>query len=215
MKALLCAVAFVFLANYCFGQKVPQIYQIRADTVRIYNTCDTAEFVLENRTKDTLGFLYNKGKGRTEFRRLSLEKIGASQLAIKGQDTIDLNFAPSNSETLQSVMARGNTTSYNMVFGGAAVSSPGLYWGYNTDTWKIFVESAQETPAGDMIFESTDNQQEGWVFRTNNATGTAPNPILNIQPEGTFTYKGNNILHEGNHPAGAPFAAMLTGATVI
>jgi len=93
MKALLCAVAFVFLANCCFGQKVPNIYQIRADTVRIYNTCDTAEFVLENRTKDTLGFLFNKGKGRTEFRHLGLERIGASQLAIKGQDTIDLGFS--------------------------------------------------------------------------------------------------------------------------
>jgi len=93
MKALLCAVAFVFLATCCFGQKVPNIYQIRADTVRIYNVCDTAELVLENRTKDTLGFLFNKGKGRTEFRRLGLERIGASQLAIKGQDTIDLNFS--------------------------------------------------------------------------------------------------------------------------
>lgn len=93
MKALLCAVAFVFLATCCFGQKVPNIYQIRADTVRIYNVCDTAELVLENRTKDTLGFLFNKGNGRTEFRRLGLERIGASQLAIKGQDTIDLNFS--------------------------------------------------------------------------------------------------------------------------
>ncbi|HEY1201246.1 MAG TPA: hypothetical protein VGE79_09710 [Niastella sp.] len=333
MKALLCAVAFVFLANCCFGQKVPNIYQIRADTVRIYNTCDTAEFVLENRTKDTLGFLFNKGKGRTEFRRLGLERIGASQLAIKGQDTIDLNFysfgdtrydllstnfvtipsgdsllfaqwplrkvvgydaynspdmpalsrqaiqgmgtntyynglvvrdgdsgfdfavnwdgelsgpngaflrtkddtktawskwrellfkdyadttyAPRNSETLQSVMARGNTTGYNIVFGGNPASSPGLYWGYNTDAWKIFVESPQDTPAGDMIFESIDNQQEGWVFRTNTPTGTAPNPILNIQPEGTFTYLGNNILHAGNHVAGSAFTPTLTGANVL
>lgn len=93
MKALLYTVALVFLATCCFGQKVPQVYQIRADSVHIYSTCDTAELVLENRTKDTLGFLFNKGKGRTEFRRLGLERIGASQLAIKGQDTVDLNFS--------------------------------------------------------------------------------------------------------------------------
>lgn len=90
MKALLCAVALLFLTSISFAQNV---YQIRADTVRIYNTCDTAELVLENRTKDTLGFLFNKGKGRTEFRRLHLLKIGSSKLAIVGQDTIDLDFA--------------------------------------------------------------------------------------------------------------------------
>ncbi|HEY1165185.1 MAG TPA: tail fiber domain-containing protein [Chitinophaga sp.] len=332
MKALLCAVAFVFLANYSFGQKVPQIYQIRADTVRIYNTCDTAEFVLENRTKDTLGFLFNKGKGRTEFRRLGLERIGASQLAIKGQDTIDLGFssfgdtrydllstnfvtipsgdsllfaqwpnmkvvgydaysspdmpalsrqaiqgmgnktyynglvvrdgnsgfdlavnwdgelngpngaflrtkddtkqawskwrellfkdyadttyAPINTETLQSVISRGNVTTQDILFDGTPAPSAGLVWHFNTDFWRIFVESPQDTPGGDMIFESTDNDQEGWIFRSKNAA--TPKQVLNIQPEGTFTYLGNNILHTGNHPAGSGFATTgLTGPAVF
>jgi hypothetical protein len=135
MRALLCAITLLLLANFCFGQSIPHIYQIRADTVRIYNTCDTAELVLENRTKDTLGFLYNKGKGRTEFRRLSLERIGASQLAINGQDTIDLN----STETLQTVTTRGNTTSQNIGFAGTAASSPGLSWNYNTDAWRILL----------------------------------------------------------------------------
>jgi len=331
MKALLCAVAFVFLATCCFGQKVPNIYQIRADTVRIYNVCDTAELVLENRTKDTLGFLFNKGKGRTEFRRLGLERIGASQLAIKGQDTVDLNFssygdtrydllstnfytitpgdsmtffqwptrkvvgydaynspdmpvlsnqaiqsrgsklyynglvvsdgssgfdlavnwdgelngpngaflrtrddtktawsrwrellfkdyadtayAPNNSETLQSVTSRGNSTSQNIIFTGTPASSAGLSWNFNSDVWRIFVESPQDTPAGDMIFESADNDQEGWIFRSKN--GTTPKQVLNIQPEGTFTFLGNNILHAGNHVAGSAFTPTLTGANVL
>lgn len=88
MKTLLLVICLL-LTNYCFAQNT---YEIRADTVRIYNTCDTAELVLENRTKDSLGFLFNKGKGRTEFRRLQLEKIGTSQLAITGQDTVDMKL---------------------------------------------------------------------------------------------------------------------------
>lgn len=64
-----------------------QIYQIRADSVRIYNVCDTAELIIENRTQGVNGFLYNKGAGRTEFRKVRLEKIGDSRIAITGQDT--------------------------------------------------------------------------------------------------------------------------------
>jgi len=331
MRALLCAITLLLLAGYSFGQKIPHIYQIRADTVRIYNTCDTAELVLENRTKDTLGFLFNKGKGRTEFQRLNLQRIGASQLAIPGQDTVDLNFssygdtrydllstnfvkitpgdsltfsqwpnrkvvgydaynspdmpaisnqanpgatgklyynglvvrdedsgfdlavnwngelngpngaflrtkddtksawskwrellfkdyadttyAPKDSETLQSVTSRGNSTNQNIMFAGTPASSAGLSWNFNSDVWRIFVESPQDTPAGDMIFESADNDQEGWIFRSKN--GTTPKQVLNIQPEGTFTFLGNNILHAGNHVAGSAFTPTLTGANVL
>lgn len=88
MKGLLLAVTGLMLTTFCFAQNV---YQIRADSVRIYNTCDTAELILENRTQDTLGFLYNKGKGRTEFRRLKLEMVEGSKLAITGQDTLNLS----------------------------------------------------------------------------------------------------------------------------
>jgi len=331
MRALLCAITLLLLAGYSFGQKIPHIYQIRADTVRIYNTCDTAELVLENRTKDTLGFLFNKGKGRTEFQRLNLQRIGASQLAIQGQDTVDLNFssygdtrydllstnfvkitpgdsltfsqwpnrkvvgydaynspdmpaisnqanpgatgklyynglvvrdedsgfdlavnwngelngpngafirtkddtksawskwrellfkdyadttyAPKDSETLQSVTSRGNSTNQNIMFAGTPASSAGLSWNFNSDVWRIFVESPQDTPAGDMIFESADNDQEGWIFRSKD--GTTPKQVLNIQPEGTFTFLGNNILHAGNHVAGSAFTPTLTGANVL
>ncbi|QEH43308.1 tail fiber domain-containing protein [Chitinophaga sp. XS-30] len=70
------------------------VYQIRADSVRIYNVCDTAELIIENRTRGVNGFLYNKGNGRTEFRRLRLESIGGSQIAISGQDTLDISTLP-------------------------------------------------------------------------------------------------------------------------
>jgi hypothetical protein len=87
MKVLFLAITGSLLTTFCFAQNV---YQIRADSVRIYNTCDTAELILENRTQDTLGFLYNKGKGRTEFRKIQLALIGNEAIAIPGQDTLEL-----------------------------------------------------------------------------------------------------------------------------
>jgi hypothetical protein len=87
MKILFLTLTGLMLTTCCFAQN---IYQIRADSVRIYNTCDTAELILENRTQDTLGFLFNKGRGRTEFRKMQLSLIGNEAIAIPGQDTLQL-----------------------------------------------------------------------------------------------------------------------------
>jgi hypothetical protein len=70
MKTLLITCGFVCISLFSYSQN---IYQIRADSVRIYNTCDTAELIIENRTQNVPGFLYNKGKGRTEFRKLTFD----------------------------------------------------------------------------------------------------------------------------------------------
>ncbi|PUZ22866.1 hypothetical protein DCC81_20820 [Chitinophaga parva] len=59
------------------------VYKIKADTVRIYNTYDTAELVLQNRTQNVLGYLYNKGGGVTEFRFL-----GAVDSMYRRNDTL-------------------------------------------------------------------------------------------------------------------------------
>src|SRR4051812_26726321 len=62
------------------------IYKIKADSVLITNTCDTAELIIENHTQTVPGFLYNKGRGRTEFRRAAV-KISDS-IYVVGGDTI-------------------------------------------------------------------------------------------------------------------------------
>lgn len=86
MKFLFRLVLLCLLSSISYAQTV---YQIRADSVRIYSGCDTAELIIENHTQDTLGFLFNKGKGRTEFRKVRMKMLGNS-LAIVGQDTIQL-----------------------------------------------------------------------------------------------------------------------------
>jgi hypothetical protein len=65
------------------------VYTIKADSVKITNTCDTAELIIENHTQTVPGFLFNKGRGRTEFRR-GLLKITDS-IYIVGGDTLKMN----------------------------------------------------------------------------------------------------------------------------
>ncbi|MBV8255095.1 MAG: tail fiber domain-containing protein [Chitinophaga sp.] len=91
MKIIIALFIPLLLGIATYAQKV---YQIRADSVRIYNVCDTAELILENKTQGVNGYLYNKGSGRTEFSKIQLRKIGTSQIAIVGQDTLDLNTLP-------------------------------------------------------------------------------------------------------------------------
>ncbi|NLR81198.1 tail fiber domain-containing protein [Chitinophaga eiseniae] len=87
MKYFFSIIFFLFIGSFCYAQ---QVYQIKADSVRIYNTCDTAELILENRTQKVPGFLFNKGNGRTEFQKLSFTSPGLGLLGIQGQDTINL-----------------------------------------------------------------------------------------------------------------------------
>ena len=61
------------------------IHKIKADSVLITNDSCTAELNLENSTKHIKGFLYNKGNGRTEFRKA--EKLNDSTFVF-GEDTL-------------------------------------------------------------------------------------------------------------------------------
>jgi hypothetical protein len=227
MKKILLVVCLLICASGVMAQKV---YQIRADSVRIYNTCDTAELIIENRTKDTLGFLYNKGNGRTEFSRLHLQTVGANSIAITGQDTLQLgaiiktavdtiyqlngtlyyrktngvvvSVPISANETLQSVMARGNTTDQNIQFTSpVADPSNGVNWHYNTDYWRIYVQSLQDTPSGNMILESGDNDTEGWIFRNNASSGSGLLDVLSLGRD-RFLYNGYTVYHSGNFSLG-------------
>jgi hypothetical protein len=88
MKKIVVFLALICLLQTLFAQQ-PYIYTIKADSVKITNTCDTAELIIENHTQNVPGFLFNKGKGRTEFRR-GLLKITDS-LYIVGGDTLRMN----------------------------------------------------------------------------------------------------------------------------
>ena len=85
MKQLTLQVVLLLASCYCFAQ-TPFTYKIKADSVLITNDSCTAELILENSTKDIKGFLYNRGKGRTEFRS-ALIQINDTTYVI-GDDTL-------------------------------------------------------------------------------------------------------------------------------
>ncbi|MFB6455579.1 shufflon system plasmid conjugative transfer pilus tip adhesin PilV [Chitinophaga sp. Hz27] len=109
MKVILLSALALLLTIATHGQKV---YQIRADSVRIYNVCDTAELILENRTQNVKGFLFNKGAGRTEFQKLKLQALGTSRITIVGQDTLDLSSLPGIGSGVDTIYASGNAMQY-------------------------------------------------------------------------------------------------------
>ena len=81
-KVMLLLFVFPFVSSVMLAQQ--KIYQVKADSVRIFSNCDTAELILENRTRSVLnGVLTNKGNGVTEFRKL-LIKINDSTYTIGG-----------------------------------------------------------------------------------------------------------------------------------
>ena len=62
------------------------VYTIKADSVKITNNCDTAELIIENHTQNVSGFLFNKGRGRTEFRKGAFKLNDTAYLI--GADTL-------------------------------------------------------------------------------------------------------------------------------
>src|ERR1044072_1107266 len=86
MKRMIFLLALLCLKQTLHAQ---YIYTIKADSVKITNSCDTAELIIENHTQAVCGFLFNKGKGRTEFRR-ALLRLNHSTTLI-GCDTLKLN----------------------------------------------------------------------------------------------------------------------------
>ncbi len=76
--------------------------QVIGDSIHMHSNAATAELILENSTKNVNGFLYNKGSGRTEFRKIMF-KLNDS-IHVFGGDTIKINpittYTASNGITL-------------------------------------------------------------------------------------------------------------------
>jgi hypothetical protein len=120
MHRILLLLVLFFLEKTVSAQYV---YTIKADSVKITNSCDTAELIVENHTQNVPGFLFNKGRGRTEFRK-GLVKLNDSSYRI-GADTLKIPKPPviTASEGLSMV---GNTVQLGAPSG---VYGPGLFTG--------------------------------------------------------------------------------------
>lgn len=82
---------FSILVILCLACSIVQaqfVYKIKADSVLITNDSCTAELILENSTKNIKGFLYNRGNGRTEFKK-GVIKVNDSTYVF-GDDTLNI-----------------------------------------------------------------------------------------------------------------------------
>jgi hypothetical protein len=93
------------------------IYKVKTDSLLVTNDSCTAELILENSTKNVKGFLYNKGRGRTEFRK-ALTKLSGNVYLI-GEDTLNTSGS-SNSKTILSGLQTTDTT---ILWGGDTLSN--------------------------------------------------------------------------------------------
>jgi|GEM_PF-2360836 len=97
MKHPFILLSLLILATILQAQ-TKQVYTITADSTKLTG-CDSNELIIENHTQSVPGFLYNRGKGRTIFKR-ALTKINDS-LYLIGADTFKL-------QNLQSVLNVGH-----------------------------------------------------------------------------------------------------------
>jgi hypothetical protein len=112
--------------------KAQFVYNIKADSVLLTKDTCPAELILENRTKDTLGFLYNKGNGRTEFRRGAIKLTDSTYLF--GNDIINFKSVLSSIGINNIYNTNGSLTNNRTVnFGGNYLdfsgTTPIRFWG--------------------------------------------------------------------------------------
>lgn len=98
MKKILVASAILFCSIAGYNQSV---YSIKGDSIRLARDSGNAELNLENSTRNVKGFLYNKGNGRTEFRRGLVKIDSVSNAYLIGADTLKIanGSAPAGSDT--------------------------------------------------------------------------------------------------------------------
>jgi hypothetical protein len=137
MKQLLSLLILLCLEKAVHAQ---YIYTIKADSVKITNTCDTAELIIENHTQNVSGFLFNKGRGRTEFRRaVSLSDssllLGGDTLVLRGNTNAN-NGVSMDAKTVQLGQPVGATGNPAALFSNREIPMNGNYIGF-TGSGKI------------------------------------------------------------------------------
>lgn len=185
---------FILLLFWGQSLRSQYVYTIKADSVKITNNCDTAELILENRTRDVRGFLYNKWNGRTEFRK-GFIRINDS-LFLVGDDTINLN------STLKSITANNGLQKIgnNIQFGN--------------DTVNVYSPAQQIRPAtyyqnGQFFNWMTGSNGIFTVSKFKYGTTSIENNVLKSFYVARFAnHAQGGILIEGTHKA--QFHAPIT-----
>jgi hypothetical protein len=139
--------------------------QIIGDSVHMRSNTGTTELILENSTKNVNGFLFNKGNGRTEFRR-GMTRLNDS-ICIIGADTLNL-FSAGNAWRLT----------------GNAGINPTINFLGTVDNNRLVLKTNNQQRLS-ILPDGTVN------IGTND---TASQPLFRVYPNGDFTAKAKNNL---------------------
>lgn len=116
--------------------------RVIGDSVFIHSNTGKGELILQNSTDSVNGFLYNKGSGRTEFRR-ALIKVNDSTYLV-GTDSLHLNNAASSTWSL--IGNAGTDPSINFI--GTTDNQPLLFKVNNGISGMIGTTSNYNTSLG-------------------------------------------------------------------
>jgi len=171
------------------------VYTIKADSVKITNTCDTAELIIENHTQTVPGFLFNKGRGRTEFRR-GLFSLNDS-LYVIGGDTLNLNKGLNSLNANNGVLKTGNTFQFgndmNDPIGGPAYQIRPTFYNQNSQTFNWIT-------GGSNIFTVTKG-----LYTTNET-----NVLKDYNIARFANYGQGGTLYENSYYSASGYAGPLT-----
>jgi hypothetical protein len=176
----------LLLTTLFFTQTQAQfVHKIKADSVLITNDSCTAELNLENSTKHINGFLYNKGNGRTEFRKVG--KLNDSTM-ILGEDTV----------AITGIFQNGLTRSGNVIKLGGALTEPTAITS-STVTSTITINGVN-TNADPATINVTTSDSGGYAVQGNSSFGRG---IYGTTLGGAGVYGSTNgILGTGVHGVG-------------
>lgn len=146
MKYIPVLVALLLSVSLLHAQ---QVYTIKADSVKMTNSSSAAELIIENHTQAVPGFLYNKGRGRTEFRR-ALVQLSDSSYSVGG-DTIKILSSANYVKINPSIVQPG---SYN-------IAGDGVVGGIlKVNTSSIYANSS----IGNLVIAETVNTSATGAF---------------------------------------------------
>jgi hypothetical protein len=170
--------------------------QIIGDSVRIHSNSGTAELNLENSTDTVLGFLYNKGGGRTRFKR-GLIRINDS-LYIIGADTLHLNNAggAAAGKNVYYVSQKYTGTARAVVSGNTLASVSSTNSSYTA-------QLAKATP-GSMVYSYPDPFSARNAALDAIAAGAIPSAEIVILPGSKYTIGSDDSTKNGSIDGSSP-----------
>lgn len=164
------------------------VYTIKADSVKLTG-CDSSELIIENHTQGVPGFLFNTGRGRTQFNR-GLIKLNDS-LYLIGADTLHLNPGTAVSGSTVFYVNRNFTGAARAKVSGntlASVSSTNA--GYNS-------QLARAVP-GNMVLSYPDPFSARNAALDAMAAGRISNAQVIILPGNQYTIGSDDSAENGS-----------------